>query len=70
MAIDLVIKQTTRGKENGIQWPILGKLEDLDFADDNNNALLSHTHNSQMQDKASTLERVASSGGLRCCNHY
>lgn len=61
LSIDLVMKQTTQGKENGIQWTIPCKLDDLNFADDL--ALLSHTH-SQMQDKISTLERVASSVGL------
>ena len=56
------MKQTTQGKKNGIQSTILVQLDEFDIADDL--ALLSHTH-SQMQDKTSTLERVASSIGLR-----
>ena len=62
MTIDWVMKQTTQGKKNGIQSTILDQLDEFDFVDDL--ALLSHTH-SQMQDKTSTLERVASSIGLR-----
>lgn len=62
MAIDWVMKETTWGKKNGIQWSLLEQLDDLDFADDL--ALLSHKH-SQMQDKTSTLESIASSIGLR-----
>ena len=62
MAIDWVMKETTQGKKNGIQWSLLEQLDDLDFADDL--ALLSHKH-SQMQDKTSTLESIASSIGLR-----
>ena len=48
MAIDWLMKQTTQGKKNCLQWTILDQLDDLDFADDL--ALLSHT-NRQMQDK-------------------
>ncbi|KAL1276316.1 hypothetical protein QQF64_035939 [Cirrhinus molitorella] len=41
LAIDWVMKQTTDGKKNGIQWTPWSQLDDLDFADDL--ALLSHS---------------------------
>ena len=62
LAIDWVMKNTTSGQRNGIQWTMIEQLDDLDFADDL--ALLSHNH-SQMQNKTSTLETVAASIGLR-----
>ena len=64
LAIDWVMKNTTLGQRNGIQWTMIEQLDDLDFADDL--ALLSHSHNhSQIQNKTSTLETVAASIGLR-----
>ena len=62
MAIDWIMRKTTEGKRNGIQWTLLEQLEDLDFVDDL--ALLSHTHK-QMQEKTSQLEVEASKIGLR-----
>ena len=46
--IDWIMRTTTEGKKNGIQWTPWKQLEDLDFADDV--ALLSH-HHDQMQGK-------------------
>ncbi|KAK7100270.1 hypothetical protein V1264_023251 [Littorina saxatilis] len=46
LAIDWIMKTTTAGRRNGIQWTLFDQLEDLDFADDL--ALLSHNH-AQMQ---------------------
>ena len=50
LVIDRIMKTTTTGRNNGIQWTLWTQLDDLDFADDM--ALLSHDH-SQMQDKTS-----------------
>ena len=47
LVIDRIMKTTTTGRNNGIQWTLWTQLDDLDFADDL--ALLSHNH-SQMQD--------------------
>ena len=57
LAIDWIMKASTKDKLNGIQWTLWRHLDDLDFADDL--ALLSHTHQ-QMQDKTSALEANAS----------
>ena len=48
LAIDWVMRKTTKDKSRGIRWKITTKLEDLDFADDL--ALLSHIHQN-IQDK-------------------
>nr|KAG5694517.1 hypothetical protein BaRGS_030392 [Batillaria attramentaria] len=60
LVIDWIMKTTTAGRKNGIQWTLWTQLDDLDFADDL--ALLSHSH-SQMQDKTTCLE--ATSAGTR-----
>ena len=62
LAIDWVMKSTTQGKRNCIQWTFLTQLDDLDFADDL--ALLSYSH-TQMQDKTSKLEKVSAGIGLK-----
>ena len=41
LAVDWIMKETTTGSRNGIQWSLVEQLEDLDFADDL--ALLVHT---------------------------
>ena len=56
LVIDWIIKTTTAGRNNGIQWTLWTQLDDLDFADDL--ALLSHNH-SQMQDKTTLLETTS-----------
>ena len=61
LAIDYIMKKTTDGTRNGIQWTVWTQLDDLDFADDL--ALLSHSHQ-QMQDKTSRLESTSSQVGL------
>ena len=58
----LVMKTTTTGRNNGIQWTLWTQLGDLDFADDL--ALLSHNH-SQMQDKTTLLETTSALTGLK-----
>ena len=62
LAIDWLMKETTKGRKNGIQWTPWTQLDDLDFADDL--ALLSHTHE-QMQAKTSVLNSMSESVGLR-----
>ena len=62
LAIDWIMKETTRGRRNGIQWTLWQQLDDLDFADDI--ALLSHNQE-QMQEKTEELNRTAKSLGLK-----
>lgn len=61
LAIDWVMKTTTTGRNNGIQWTLLTQLDDLDFADDL--ALLSHNRR-QMQEKTTLLATTAADTGL------
>ena len=62
LLIDWIMKTTTSGRYNGIQWTLWTQLDDLDFADDL--ALLSHNH-SQMQDKTTLLETTLAGTGLK-----
>ena len=62
LAVDWIMKETTTGSRNGIQWTLVYQLEDLDFADDL--ALLAHTH-TQMQAKTTKLEAISSKLGLK-----
>ena len=62
LVIDWIMRTTTAGKRNGIQWTMTGQLDDLDFADDL--ALLSHTHQ-QMQEKTADLAEVSAQVGLK-----
>ena len=62
LVIDWIMKTTTTGRNNGIQWTVWTQLDDLDFADDL--ALLSHNH-SQMQDKTTLLETTSAGTGLK-----
>ena len=64
LAVDWLMKESTSGSRNGIQWTLWTQLDDLDFADDI--ALVSHNH-SQMQDKTSTVNQLSGSIGL--CIH-
>ena len=57
-----IIKTTTTGRNNGIQWTLWTQLDDLDFADDL--VLLSHNH-SLMQDKTTLLETTSAGTGLK-----
>ena len=61
LAIDWIMKKTTKNRRNGIQWTPWSQLEDLDFADDL--ALLSHSHK-QMQEKTEQLNTVSTQLGL------
>nr|KAG5698081.1 hypothetical protein BaRGS_031771 [Batillaria attramentaria] len=62
LVIDWIMKTTTAGRKNGIQWTLWTQVDDLDFADDL--ALLSHSH-SQMQDKTTRLEATSAGTGLK-----
>ena len=62
LVIDWIMKTTTKGKKNGIQWTLWTQLDDLDFADDL--ALLSHNYN-QMQEKTTLLAGTSLGTGLR-----
>ena len=62
LVIDWIMKTTTAGRSNGIQWTLWTQLDDLDFADDL--ALLSHNHE-QMQDKTTRLETTSGGIGLK-----
>ena len=62
LVIDWIMKTTTTGRNNGIQWTLRTQLDGLDFADDL--ALLSHSH-SQMQDKTTVLETISAGTGLK-----
>ena len=62
LVIDWIMRTTTEGKKNGIQWTLWTQLEDLDFADDL--ALLSHNHD-QMQGKTTRLAATSERTGLK-----
>ena len=62
LVINWIMKTTTTGRNNGIQWTLWMQLDDLNFADDL--ALLSHNH-SQMQGKTSLLETTSAGTGLK-----
>ncbi len=62
LAVDWIMRQTTEGRNNGIQWTPFTQLDDLDFADDI--SALSHT-NSQTQKKITLLDQTSEQTGLR-----
>ena len=62
MAIDGIMKTTTKKRRNGIQWTLWSQLDDLDFADDP--ALLSHSHE-HMLEKTDLLNLVSAQTGLK-----
>lgn len=61
LAIDWIMKSSTKQRRNGIQWTLWKQLDDLDFADDL--ALLSHNQQ-QMQDKTTVLADTSTQVGL------
>lgn len=61
LVIDWIMRTTTNGRNNGIQWTLWTQLDDLDFAD---LALLSHNH-SPMQDKTTSLAETSARTGLK-----
>ncbi|XP_076447155.1 uncharacterized protein LOC143284330 [Babylonia areolata] len=56
LVIDWIMKITTTGSNNCIQWTLWTQLDVLDFADDL--ALLSHNH-SEIQDRTTKLETTS-----------
>ena len=61
LVIDWIMKTTTTGRDNGIQWTLWTQLDDLGFTNDL--VLLSHSH-SQIQDKTTLLETTSAGTGL------
>ena len=57
-----LLRESTEGKRNGIQWTMLQQLDDLDFADDI--VLISSTQQ-QMQEKTFLLAETSIKLGLR-----
>ncbi|XP_076467589.1 uncharacterized protein LOC143298593 [Babylonia areolata] len=62
LVINWIMKTTTTGRNNGIQWTLWTQLDDVDIADDL--AVLSHNH-SQIQDKTTKLETTSRGMGLK-----
>ena len=62
VAVDWIMRSTTKGKRTGIRWKFTTQLEDLDYADDI--ALLSSKHQ-HMQEKTERLCQYARSIGLQ-----
>ncbi|PFX25162.1 Halomucin [Stylophora pistillata] len=58
----VILRQTTEKRRDGIQWTLMTRLEDLDFADDV--ALLSHNHQG-MQSKLTRMAKISAKAGLR-----
>ena len=65
LAIDWIMKVSTKDTRNGIQWTLWTQLDDLDFADDI--ALLSHNQQ-QMQEKTSLVAQNSEKLGLKIHN--
>ena len=62
LVIEWIMKTTTIGRNNGIQWTLWTKLDNFDFTDDL--APLSHNH-TQNQDKTTLLEITSAGTGLK-----
>ena len=61
--VDWIIRTSTDGNTNGIQWTLWSQLGDLDFA--NNRTPLSHSHEqTQTQDNTTCLESKSTRKGL------
>ena len=61
IVIEAVMRNVTRDRRRGIRWGLVGRLEDLDFADDL--CLLSEAHG-EMQTKLGDLIKEAGKAGL------
>ena len=62
MAIDWIMRNTTKTSKTGIQWTLTNQLEDLDYADDI--CLLSHTQE-HAQSKLTLLSEQAAMTGMK-----
>ena len=60
--IDCIMRETTRGKDNGIQWTLFEQLDDINFSDD---LTLLALNQNQMQVKTCRLETFSAKTGLR-----
>ena len=60
-----IMRTSTEGRKNGIQWTLWSQLDDLDFADDL--AFLSHS-NAQMQNKTTCLDSTSARISLHINN--
>ena len=65
LAVDWIMRTSTKGRRNDIQWTLWSQLDDLDFGDDL--ALLSHSH-AQMQEEATYLDSTSARKGLHISN--
>ena len=61
MAIDWIMRRTTEGRRQGIQWTLTSLLDDLDYADDIG---LLASRNQDIQQKTQQLALSASTIGL------
>jgi len=62
MAIDWIMRRTTEGRRQGIQWTLTSLLDDLDYADD---IVLLPSRNQDIQQKTKQLALSASTIGFR-----
>ena len=62
LVLDWVMRNSVQGKNTGIRWKFMSKLEDLDFADDI--ALISSKFN-DIQDKTTAVKEWAEKAGLK-----
>ena len=62
LAIDWIMKTSTQNRENGIQWTLTKKLDDLDFADD---VALTSSSKKQMAEKTEIVAKTSSKIGLK-----
>ena len=62
LVLDWVMRNSVQGKNTGIRWKFMSKLEDLDFADDI--ALISSKFN-DIQDKTTSVKEWAEKAGLK-----
>ena len=62
LSIDWIMKTSTQNRENGIQWTLTKKLDDLDFADD---VALTSSSKKQMAEKTEIVAKTSSKIGLK-----
>ena len=62
LVLDWVMRNSVEGKNTGLRWKFMSKLEDLDYADDI--ALLSSKF-SDLQDKTTAIKEWAEKAGLK-----
>ena len=65
LVVDWIMRTSTEGNKNSIQWKLDSQLYDLDFADDL--ALISHSH-TQVLDESVCMDSTSASIGLHINN--